>query len=47
MGSPGSVYEGQASGWGMRSHIFITILDDAVMEHELPRLCHAAVRQCV
>jgi hypothetical protein len=31
--SPGSVCEGQAGGWGMRSDVFITILDDAVMAH--------------
>jgi hypothetical protein len=33
MATPGSLYEGQAGGWGMRSGVFITILDDAVMAH--------------
>jgi hypothetical protein len=33
MVTPGSVYEGQAGGWGMQSDVFITILDDTVMAH--------------
>jgi hypothetical protein len=32
MATPGSVY-GQVGGWGMRSDVFITILDDTVMAH--------------